>query len=845
MPARRVALLIATDRYQDSSLSQLSAPASDVRELAAVLRHPDIAGFDVSVLYNRPFHLVGKAVGEFYRKCGREDLTLLYFSGHGIKDIYGDLYLAMKDTERDNLQFTGLHGEKIRQTMEGSRSRQKVLILDCCYAGAFPAGHIIKGLTEVNALEQLGGKGCAVLTSSDATQYSFEGNELVRAAPQSLHSGPSSLFTQFLITGLKTGQADLDGDGDIALDELYTYVHDQVTAERPEQRPKIKEDVEGRIIIAQNIYWTVPSHISVAIGNPYAPTKLAALEDLGYRYRRGNGIVRQRILGIIREFADDDSKQVSNAASQFLAAVTDEQFPAAATDEAVKEPPENELRNLEKVAKQQNLPESTQQTAEAAKQTPEGAKQQTPEAAKQQTPEASGRRSGSTLLKQPRQRKLFLGKRTHSTNERVWQEVPATALNVFHRSASAPLRSRLLTNIGRLWTGSEIWSNAAILTSNERIAWVGPISALPASVPGVIEDIVDVDSVENLGGGLVTPGLIDAHTHPVYGGNRYAELAMRSSGLSPSEIAAAGGGLRSTVTVTRATDPWTLANEVRGRMRQWLLSGTTTIEAKTGYHLTREGEISDVRMLRSLEDEQVMPRVHVTFLAGHAVPPEFFGRRADYVEAVSTWCSDAEAAGAESIDVYCDEGRFFESEARRILTAGRAAGLLPRVHVCGDTMTGAARLAAELGCASADVLDEARSEDVDTLAQAGVVAVVCPATALQTGKNPPVRQLLDKGIPVALGSNHNPGGNGITSMSLVITLAISQFGMSVAEALRAATLGSAQALRAPDRGAVTVGRYADIVLWDADHEGALAWEYNLRPLRIWHGGVPVPLAAAP
>ena len=139
---------------------------------------------------------------------------------------------------------------------------------------------------------------------------------------------------------------------------------------------------------------------------------------------------------------------------------------------------------------------------------------------------------------------------------------------------------RLLTNIGRLWTGSEVWSNAAILTHNDRIAWVGRASELPAGLPGVVEDIVDVDHVENLGGCLVTPGLIDAHTHPVYAGNRWAELAMRSGGSSDNEINAAGGGMASTVTVTRGTDPWTLCNGVRERLREWLMTGTTTIEAK-------------------------------------------------------------------------------------------------------------------------------------------------------------------------------------------------------------------------------------------------------------------------
>ena len=398
---------------------------------------------------------------------------------------------------------------------------------------------------------------------------------------------------------------------------------------------------------------------------------------------------------------------------------------------------------------------------------------------------------------------------------------------------------RLLTNIGRLWTGSEILSNAAIVTGDDRIAWVGPSAELPQRIPGVIDDIVDVDHVENLSGGLVTPGLIDAHTHPVYAGNRWAELAMRSNGSSAAEINAAGGGVNSTVTVTRGTDPWTLCNGVRLRLGRWLRSGTTTLEAKTGYHLTRDGELADVRMLRGLEGEPGMPRIHVTFMAAHAVPPEFFGRRSDYIDAVGSWCADAAAVGADSVDVLCEKSQFSEDEARWILNAGRSSGLFPRLHACGDTRTGAAQLAAELGCASADLLHHADDDDVAALAQAGVAAVVCPGTALQTGARPPVRSLLDRGAPVALGSDHTPGGTGITSMALVISLAVSYLGMSVEEALRAATIGGAHALKATDRGAMVRGRLADMVLWDADHEGAFVWSYGLAPRRVWLGGEPV------
>jgi Caspase domain/Domain of unknown function (DUF4850) len=339
MGGRRVALLVATDHYQDSGLSRLAAPSADVRQLAAVLDEPAIAGFEVVQLRNRPNAEVGKAIGSFYRDRRRDDLTLLYFSGHGIKDDYGHLYLAMTDTDRDNLHFTGLRGEQIRLAMEGCRSRQNVLILDCCYAGAFPAGPGVKGDTAVHALEQLTGRGSVVLTSSDATQYSFEGSQLIETGPASFAPEPSSLFTRFLVEGLRTGRADLDGDGNITLDELYKYVHDHVTEERPQQRPKKKEDVEGRILIAQNIHWTLPLHISNALSSPYSVAKLAALGELRSRYNVGNTIVQQRVLETMRELAEDDSKQVSDAANQFLSAVAEEKARQAAEERAQQEAP--------------------------------------------------------------------------------------------------------------------------------------------------------------------------------------------------------------------------------------------------------------------------------------------------------------------------------------------------------------------------------------------------------------------------------------------------------------------------------------------------------------------------
>src|ERR687895_748031 len=293
-----------------------------------------------------------------------------------------------------------------------------------------------------------------------------------------------------------------------------------------------------------------------------------------------------------------------------------------------------------------------------------------------------------------------------------------------------------------------------------------------------------------------------------------------------------GTDVCSTVAVTRGTDPWTLCNGVRERLRQWILAGTTTVEAKTGYHLTRDGELADIRLLRSLEGEPAMPRIHATFLAAHVLPPEFFGRRRDYIEAVRLWAGDAAAAGADSIDVYCDDGHFTPDEARALLVSGKRVGLKARIHACATERMGAPQVAAEVGCASADLLTEANDDDIKALAHGGVTATVCPGSALHTRRTPPVRAMLDRGVTLALGTDHNPGQCGITSMPLVIGLSVAMFGLSVTEALRAATMGGAAALRVGDRGQLAPGMCADMVLWDADHEGAFAWAFGLRALRV-------------
>jgi imidazolonepropionase len=416
----------------------------------------------------------------------------------------------------------------------------------------------------------------------------------------------------------------------------------------------------------------------------------------------------------------------------------------------------------------------------------------------------------------------------------------------------------ILRSIGRLFTstGGPVVTDAVVAVRDGVIVYAGPEAGfagagrLNDSGPDYHPDAGHPDAghpdaaelaeaeIVDLGGALVTPGLIDAHSHPLYGGNRFGEITMRSAGASYSEIAAAGGGIASTVTATRATPAAALEAGVRERLRTWLATGTTTLEAKTGYHLNEPGELEAVRILARLaaSPDDPLPSLEVTWLAGHGVGPEFAGDQDAYADAVCQWADGARGAGARHADVFCDEGYFTVDQARRMLTAAARAGLIPRIHADELARTGGAQLAAELGCASADhllLIDEA---DARALAGAGVVATLAPVTALAMGRTPPVHALIDAGATIALGSDHNPGTCGTTSMSLVVALAVAELGMSVDAALVAASAGGAASLRLSDRGRIAPGLRADLVAWDTEHEGAFAWSYGLRPLGVWKTG---------
>ncbi len=399
-------------------------------------------------------------------------------------------------------------------------------------------------------------------------------------------------------------------------------------------------------------------------------------------------------------------------------------------------------------------------------------------------------------------------------------------------------RTRLVRGIGRLVTmaGLGVVPAAAVVIEGERIAWAGPERDLPRDLAAATEEETDV------GGALVTPGFIDAHTHPVYAVPRLAEISRRSDGATYLDIAREGGGIGATIGSTRALARDPLGAVVAGRVRAWRSAGTTTAEVKTGYHLNRDGEIGAVRLLAGLAREADTPDLAITLLAAHAVPPGEGLDGATYARLAASWSEEAAAAGAQYCDVFCDEGYFTNDEARLILEAGRAAGLLLRIHADELAWTGGARLAADLRAVSADHLLRCTTEDAAAMAAAGVVATLCPVTALSMGKTPPVAAFRANGVRMALGSDHNPGTSGVASMSLVVSLAVAGLGMPLGEALAAATTGGAASLAMRDRGRIEAGMRADLVAWDAEHEGAFAWAWGLPARAVWVGGRGGPVA---
>lgn len=318
---RRLALIVASDEFGDPGLRRLRAPAVDAEALARVLGDEAIGGFDVRTMLNESTAVVNEAVEEFFADRLPDDLLLLHFSGHGVKDDNGELYLATPSTKLNRLAATAVSAEFVNRRMGRSRCRRIVLLLDCCYAGAFARGALPRAGTDVHVEEQFGGRGRVVITASNALEYAFDGTDLADAQ----ETTSPSVFTRALVEGLETGEADRDQDGFVGVHELYDFVYDKVRAVMPSQTPgKWTFDVQGDLIIARrgrpvDRPAPLPAELQEAVDHPIAKIREGAIGELArLRHSRHAGLALAARLAL-QELADDDSRSVSAAASRALA----------------------------------------------------------------------------------------------------------------------------------------------------------------------------------------------------------------------------------------------------------------------------------------------------------------------------------------------------------------------------------------------------------------------------------------------------------------------------------------------------------------------------------------------
>ncbi len=358
---------------------------------------------------------------------------------------------------------------------------------------------------------------------------------------------------------------------------------------------------------------------------------------------------------------------------------------------------------------------------------------------------------------------------------------------------------------------------AAILTRDERIEWIGPEDALPHA---------DGAAVHDLGGAWVTPGLIDCHTHLVFGGDRSREFEQRLQGVDYASIAAQGGGIASTVRATRAAREEELYDGARRRALQLLRDGVTTLEVKSGYGLDLASERKMLRVARRLG--QALPlTVRATFLGAHALPPEYEGRADDYVGEVCRMLPVLAAEGlVDAVDAFCEHLAFSPAQVERVFLAARQYGLPVKLHAEQLSSQHGATLAARYGALSADHLEYLTESDVLAMARAGTVAVLLPGAfyALRETQLPPVGLLRQHGVPIAISSDLNPGTSPALSLRLMLSMACTLFRLTPEEALAGATLHAARALGLQaSHGSLEAGKVADFVAWEVGHPAELAY----------------------
>jgi imidazolonepropionase len=393
-------------------------------------------------------------------------------------------------------------------------------------------------------------------------------------------------------------------------------------------------------------------------------------------------------------------------------------------------------------------------------------------------------------------------------------------------SATLWRNARLVTLAGD--EGLSLIEHGALLVVGDSLAWVGAEAGLREALRGI-----DVAAEHDLGGALVTPGLVDGHTHLVYGGERAREFEQRLEGASYEEIARTGGGIRATVAATRAASDAELFASASARAHALMAEGVTTLEIKSGYGLTRDDEARCLRVARRLGSELPLT-VRTTCLAAHALPPEYEGRADAYIDAVCDWLPALQAEGlVDAVDAFCDRIGFTPAQTERVFAAARALGLPVKLHAEQLSDQGGAALAARFGALSCDHLEHLSAAGVQAMAAAGTVAMLLPGAFyfLRETKLPPVQALRDAGVPIAIASDHNPGSSPALSMPLMIHMACTLFRLTPEEALRGASVNGARALGLADRGRLIPGQRADFAVWDLSHANELAYWFGRNACR--------------
>lgn len=388
-------------------------------------------------------------------------------------------------------------------------------------------------------------------------------------------------------------------------------------------------------------------------------------------------------------------------------------------------------------------------------------------------------------------------------------------------------RVRTLLRHARLVTmvESEPWGlvdDGAVVLADGLIEWVGPDAELPA-VAGCEE--------HDLAGALLTPGLIDCHTHLVYGGDRAAEFELRLEGTSYEEIARAGGGIRSTVAATRRASDDELFAGAAERARALMAEGVTTIEVKSGYGLARDHEARCLRVARRLERELDVGIV-TTSLGAHALPPDYDGRPAEYIEDVCAWLPEQADEGLlDAVDAFCETIGFTPDQTRQVFETATRLGLPVKLHAEQLSNQGGAALAAGFGALSCDHLEYLDAAGVDALARAGTVATLLPGAFyfIRETQLPPVALLREAGVPIAIATDHNPGSSPVLSLLLMLNMACTLFRLTPAEAFAGVTVNAARALGLRDRGRLAPGLRADLAVWDVEHPRELAYRFGVNP----------------